>query len=377
MKEKKVLLVAPYFPPHRGGMELFSFNIAKRLVSHYAWQVVVITTGEERTMTIERTESGLKIYRVPYWRKISNSPLSLSWFWRVRRIISAEKPDLINIHAPVPGLGDIASMMAGKCPVVVNYHTGSMKKERYRLNFLIVIYERILLQPMLRKAIRIISSSDYVRDTFLANYRHKTRTITPAVDSELFHPPDVAVMTPGVIFVGSLNQADKHKNLRDLLFACRELRTTVPDLQLTVVGDGDGRNGYEELAASMGLGDLTTFTGWLEHGALSEAYRSAAVFVLPSTNDSFPLAITEAMATGLPVVSTLVGGIPTLVDHGVDGFLVAPNDVDALVGVLKRILTDRTLASRMAAAGRSKAVRSLTWSSRAKMTNSLFHDILE
>jgi len=82
------------------------------------------------------------------------------------------------------------------------------------------------------------------------------------------------------------------------------------------------------------------------------------------------------MATGLPIVSTPVGGIPTLVDDGTDGFLVAPADINGLVEALKRILTDRGLANRMGAAGRHKAVHSLTWSSRAAMTDKLLRDVL-
>lgn len=357
-------------------MELFAFNIAKQLSQQYTWEVAVVTTGEGRKAEIEKTSAQLRVYRLPYWRKLSNSPLSLGWFWHVRRIIRAENPDLINIHTPVPGLGDIASLMAGNRSVVVNYHMGTMRKERSSLNFIIWIYERILLKPMLRKAKVVISSSDYVRDGFLANFKYKVQTITPAVDSKLFHPAAVAVEAPHIIFVGSLNKSDSHKNLRILLAACRELRTAVPDLQLTAVGDGDGRPMYEDLATSMGLGDMTTFTGWLERNALAEAYRAAAVFVLPSTNDSFPLVITEAMASGLPVISTLVGGIPTLVDDEVDGLLVPPANLGALVGALERMLTDKDLANRMGEAGRNKAVHSLCWSSRTEMTDRVFRDVL-
>jgi glycosyltransferase involved in cell wall biosynthesis len=378
MSLNKVLLVVPYFPPHKcGGTEFFALAIAEQLSCQGMWEVVVVTTGEERGIVVEKQDTGLKVYRLPYWRKISNSPISLSWFWHVKRIMRAEDPDLVNIHTPVPGLGDVASMMAGGRSVVINYHMGTMRKEKSRLNLVIWIYEHILLIPMLLRAKMILSSSDYVRDEFLSNFRYKAHTITPGVDSQLFHPAAVAVTTPHVIFVGSLNQSDGHKNLRSLLTACQELRAVVPDLQLTVVGDGDGRSMYEDLTAAMGLGDVTTFTGWLERSALAEAYRAAAVFVSPSTNDSFPLVITEAMATGLPVVSTLVGGIPTLVDDETDGLLVAPADINALVEALKRILIDKSLANRMGAAGRHKAVHSLSWSSRAMMTDKLLRDALQ
>jgi glycosyltransferase involved in cell wall biosynthesis len=374
---RKVLLVVPYFPPHNGGMELFAANIAQQLSIEHDWDVVVLTTTEPGCPEVTEPHAGLKIIRLPYRRKISNSPVALSWFRRVRQVIRTEKPDLINIHTPVPGLGDIASLMAGSCPVVVNYHMGTMRKKKSWLNSIIWAYEHILLRPMLRKARYIVASSDYVKDVFLANYTRNVQTITPAVDSELFHPAAAPVAEPRLIFVGSLNKSDGHKNLRSLLIACQELRAgAVPELQLTVVGDGDGRGLYEDLAASLGLAGATTFTGWLQRGELAEVYRSAAVFVLPSTNDSFPLVIAEAMASGLPVVSTQIGGIPTLVDNELTGLLIDPTDMAELIKALERVLTDHALARQMGTAGREKAVNCLSWTSRGQMTDELFRKVL-
>lgn len=376
MRTPKALLVVSYFPPHRGGVELYASNIAERLCNHYAWDVVVVTTGEGSKAEVQERNSSLKVYRLPYRCKLSNSPLSLSWFWRVKEIIRVEKPDLINIHAPVPGLPDIASLLAGKCSVIVNYHMGTMRKNESLLNPIIWTYEHILIRPMLRKAKRIISSSDYVRDCFLADYRRKAQTITPAVDSERFHPAAATVTAPHIVFVGSLRKTDGHKNLRALLAACQELHSQFPELRLTAVGGGDDRGIYRRLAVDMGLEEVVTFTGWLDEDELAEAYRAAAVFVLPSTNDSFPLVITEAMASGLPVISTRVGGIPTLVDDEIDGLLVDPPDAGALSEALKRILIDKDLAVRMGAAGRHKAVHSLSWSSRTEMTDKVFREVL-
>jgi glycosyltransferase involved in cell wall biosynthesis len=375
-KLPKVLLAVPYFPPHKGGTELYAFNIAHQLSRSFGWNVVVVTTTDGRSKEIERLSDRVTVYRLPYWRKLSNSPVSGSWFWQIRKIIKAESPDLINSHSPVPGLGDVASLMAGRRPVVANYHAGSMRKGQRLPDLAIWIYENILLRAMLHKASKIVASSDFVRDGILHRFAHKAITITPGVDAELFHPASRSVNRPHVLFVGSLNISEKHKNLSGLLVACKDLRSAIPQLELTVVGDGDGRAHYEGLAVSMGLGDMTTFTGYLEGGALADVYRRAAVFAMPSTNDSFPLVITEAMASGLPVISSRVGGIPTLVDEGVDGLLVEPTNTNELVKALRTVLEDRTRAAEMAAAGRQKAVRRLSWQTRGEMMDRAFRDVL-
>jgi glycosyltransferase involved in cell wall biosynthesis len=375
-KPRKVLLAVPYFPPHKGGTELFTFNIAKQLSGSFGWHVVVLTTTDARSEKIERVSERLTIYRLPYWRKVSNSPVSLSWFWRIRKIVKTERPDLINAHSPVPGLGDIASLVAGRLPVIVNYHAGSMRKGQRLADLMIWVYEHVALKASLGKARKIIASSDFVRDGILSPFAYKAITITPGVDAEQFYPAKSAADRPHLLFVGSLNSSEKHKNLRGLLVACKELRFAIPELELTVVGDGDDRAYYEELAESMGLGDRTTFMGYLDRGALADVYRSAAVFAMPSTNDSFPLVITEAMASGLPIVSTRVGGIPTLVDDGVDGLLVDPTSSDELVKALRAVLQDRMLAADMGTAGRAKAVHKLTWRTRGEMTDRVFRDVL-
>jgi len=374
--KKKVLFVTSYFPPHPGGVEKFVFNIAEQLSQNHNWQVVVVTSAEDGVRKIETTD-GIKIYRLHYQLKLSNSPLSLSWFWRLRKIIREENPDILNIQLPVPGMGDIAGLRAGNRPVVVTYHMASMKKESSPLNFIVAIYENVALPPLLRKAKRLISASDYVRDGFLAAYKHKTQTITPAVDVKLFHPATSRVTAPRILFVGSLNQSEKHKGLSYLLTACQKLHTSVADVHLTVVGSGDGLAEYQRLVTTMGLENIVDFRGVLHGDELAEAYRSAAVFTLPSTNDNFPLVIAEAMATGLPVVSTQIGGIPTLVDEGVTGLLVPPRDTDALAAALQQILTNPDLAQHLGEAGRRKAVNQLTWSRQANVTDQLFVEVLK
>ncbi len=374
---KKVLVVIPYFPPNAGGgAEKYAYNISRRLTREFDWDVVIATSVNKKSNDSPRRTNGLKIYRLPYKFKLSNSPLSITWFWKIRKIIRSEKPDIINIHAPVPGIGDVAAAMCGKTPLVVNYHMGTMKKHKSVLNSVIWVYEHIILRSMLRKAASIISSSDFVRNEFLVSYRYKTRTITPAVDSGFFHPPIQPVTKPKIQYVGAISRGDKHKGLDILLRSCKTLKEEFPDLHLTVVGGGDGVDFFRRMAADLGLDQSVTFTGRLEGVPWAESYRKAKIYAHPSSNDSFPLVITEAMATGLPVVSTTVGGIPTLVDDGETGLLVPPRDEPAFTAALKRLLSDDELSQKLGAAGRRKAVSKLSWSAQARKTNEIFRSIL-
>jgi len=109
------------------------------------------------------------------------------------------------------------------------------------------------------------------------------------------------------------------------------------------------------------LHDRIVFHGNLTHEELAAHYRRATIFVSPSFSDAFPLTVVEAMAAGLPVVASAVGGIPEAVVDGETGLLVEPDDVEALGAALMRILQEGELRRRMAAASRARALRLFSW----------------
>ena len=109
------------------------------------------------------------------------------------------------------------------------------------------------------------------------------------------------------------------------------------------------------------LGDRVTFHGNVPHQELAAHYARACVFVIPSFSDAFPLTVVEAMAAGLPVVGSAVGGVPEEVVHEETGLLVKPDCPESLASAIRRLLRDRDLRVRMAMAGRQRAERLFSW----------------
>lgn len=376
---RRLLVVTSYFPPDEkvGGAEIFTSTMAKGLVKDHGWETTIVTTTSKKASQNEITADGLIIYRLPYRFKLSNSPISLTWVWKLRKIIEEVKPDVINIHIPVPGLGDIACYVSGNRPVVVNYHFGTMKKGSLKLDPIIALYESIPLRTCLNKAVRIVCDTSYVRDGILRDFSQKTCLISGAVDSEQFHPASKRVTEPRVLYVGSLNRSDRHKRFPDLLEACKILLKDIPALRLSAVGGGDGLQDYKDLATAMGIDGSVDFRGRLEGQSLAEAYRGSAVLALPSLRETFGLVIAEAMASGLPVVAVNGGGVSTLVDHGKDGFLIPPRDPLALADALKTILTEPERASDLGQAGRQKVCEQLAWSRQISSMHTVLIDAIQ
>ena len=156
-----------------------------------------------------------------------------------------------------------------------------------------------------------------------------------------------------VVFSGRCEAA---KGIFDLLEAAGVLRAQVPGLRIECAGDGDlGK--VQRYAQALNMGARVKLRGWLDRGAAEALLARASVFVLPSYAEGLPMSLLEAMAMGCPVVATSVGGIPDIVEDGVNGLLVEPGDAAALSAAVERILDDDALAERLGAAAVESAAR--------------------
>jgi glycosyltransferase involved in cell wall biosynthesis len=173
------------------------------------------------------------------------------------------------------------------------------------------------------------------------------------VDPERFQPgagrPDGEPFT--LLCVGRLAPA---KGQRILIEAARRLVDEGRDLRLVMVGDGPDAPDLKATVAAYGLERQVQFTGALNQNAVLEWYARADAFALPSFAEGVPVVLMEAMACGLPCVTTRITGIPELIEDGRDGLLVTPSDDEALAAALARLMDDPALRVRLGSAGRAR-----------------------
>jgi glycosyltransferase involved in cell wall biosynthesis/O-antigen/teichoic acid export membrane protein len=374
--ERTIMIVTPYFPPEGGGLEVYAATLADLLIERHGWRVVVVTSGSQHRGTRQEDRGDLRVYRLPSHVRLSHTRLGLTWRRQLKQIISREAPLLINAHAPVPGLADLAVGWSEQIPVVLTYHTGSMRKGRWPADGLIVLYERLLCPRLFSRADRIITSSDFVRDSFVTRFGGKCTTVSPGVDARLFRPARVRAKDR-VLFVAALSRGHAHKGLDALLDAVATLKPGRLDLRLHVVGSGNDMARYRDRCRALGIDRIVRFHGRLSGLELAKAYRDATVVALPTSNDSFPIVLLEAMASGLPVVATRIGGIPELVDDGRTGLLIDPGNVGLLADSLAQLLDHPRIAARMGDAAWSEVARFHTWERQADVTSALFESVLD
>jgi len=123
---------------------------------------------------------------------------------------------------------------------------------------------------------------------------------------------------------------------------------------LRLIGDGSERSAMESFIATEKLGGSVIFEGALNHEATRHKLMQADIFVLASFAEGLPVALMEAMAMGIPCISTFVAGIPELIRDGLDGLLVPASSEQALSAALERLLSDAELRRRFAVAGRQR-----------------------
>jgi glycosyltransferase involved in cell wall biosynthesis len=175
-----------------------------------------------------------------------------------------------------------------------------------------------------------------------------------------------------VVFAGNLIE---HKGLRDTIEALAQVQVPAP-WRLLVAGDGPDRVPCEQRAAAAGVADRVRFLGRLDPDAMQAVFDAGDLLALPSRHEGMPYVILEAMAAGMPVVSTGVYGIPEAVVDGETGVLVSPGDIAALRDALARLIGDAALRQRMGRAARARHAESFTLDAQVAAMSELYRSLV-
>jgi glycosyltransferase involved in cell wall biosynthesis len=185
--------------------------------------------------------------------------------------------------------------------------------------------------------------------------------IPPGVDTSRFEPRVRLRATPGRCDLLSVSQLIKRKNLAVVIEAFAKLAETAPESTLRIVGDGPEREALTALAYRLGVGEAVTFTGFVPNALVHEEYHGAEVFINASASEGFATTCLEALASGLPVVSTRVGGFVDAVENGRNGYLVDAPNADMFAATLAPLVEDKALVGELSRRARETAERRFDW----------------
>jgi len=279
------------------------------------------------------------------------------------RLIRRVCPQIVHTHTAKAGtLGRLAAWLA-RVPVIVHtYHGhvfhGYFSPAKTRL-FLAI--ERWLA----RRTDRLLTVSETVRSELLSlgiGTPEKLVVVPLGLDLEPFAGAGglrgqlrgELGLGEDALLVGIVARLVPIKAHEVFLAAAARVIRKVPQSQFLVVGDGTRRAELETLAGRLGLEDRVRFLGWRRD--LDRIYADLDLVALTSRNEGSPVSLIEAMASGRPVVATRVGGVPDLVEDGVMGYLVPPDDPEALAEAMVTLLADPDRRQAMGQAGRKRVI---------------------
>lgn len=187
--------------------------------------------------------------------------------------------------------------------------------------------------------------------------KEKTYTMWMGVDTVRFNPPSRSRRRKEFLHLVMISRLHLCKGHRYMLMALRKLLDLGLDIRLTIAGSGPHENEIVASVSAGNFGDRVKMVGSLSESGVRNLVLGADVFVLSSVGlgEASPVAVMEAMATGVPVISSIIGGTPDMITDGVDGLLVAQEDIDGLVEAVRRIYDDEDFRERLGAAARLRA----------------------
>lgn len=375
----KIAIVGAYpRDPDRitGGVEAVTLCLSEGLAQVPGVEVHVVVSDAGRAIGTFPQGDGVTVHSIGGARRFGNLLFQLPDRRRIARALRDLAPDVVHAHCALrEALGSVGSGL----PTVVTIH-GILEREigletritrRVRGHL-----RRRLLEHTLARISNVIVLSPSVAEYYARQLAGKrTWTIENPVQERFFEQQDDPDPQT-VLFSGLLSP---RKGVRNLLRAFRHARDEVPGARLRVAGlarTPEYDAAVRETVRRLSLEGSVELLGHLPPDVLAREYARAAFLVLVSRQETLPVAIQEAMATGRPVIASPVGGVPTLVRDGENGFLVAWGDPELLAAHMVKLLRDAALCARLGARGREIAEQRFTTGSVCRRTLDVYRDVI-
>lgn len=372
----RVAHVTATFPPYLGGTGNVAYHHA-RLLHALGHTVTVFTPSASPA----EEPFPFQVDYLPCVLRVGHAALTPALIAKLKNF------DLIHLHYPYIFGAELATVTAlvRRIPIVISYHNQLREQHPVKMR-LFRAYNRLAEPPLLALANRILAvRRDHLLSIHPSLASHpRLMELSHGVDTDLFRPiaqelaraelglPDDV---PVLLFVGALDTAHRFKNVDGLLHAFAALSSQ--NALLLIAGNGNLRASFEKLAEQLGVGNRTRFLGRQCPERLPVVYSAADVLVLPSIEvESFGLVQIEALACGTAVITSDLPGVRTILDDGIDGYLVPAKDRAALVRALERVCHDRALARRMGASGREKIVLNYRWDDIGVKLERIYHEVV-
>lgn len=367
-----------------GGTEIAAYNLAVQMARR-GNEIDVFTTSIDSKNSLE-IYPNMRIHRHATSFKIASANASFKLIYKPLN----HDLDIIHAHSPIP-YSDLPALLYAKrknVPFLLTYQfDGQETGGSFMRNTGVSFYNRFFINKVLGSAEVIIATTQsYANESpFLKRYKDKIVIIpnginieevtTTLTQEESRNKLGLLKDTKIILFLGSLVP---YKGPDILLKAFKIIKNKVPGVKLIFAGRGQMLDVLSDQTKKFDLENDVIFPGFVEEDEKALYYKASDIFCLPSTTmaESFGIVNLEAMASGIPIVGSNLGGIPDIVKDGENGLLAKPRDHQSLADALIILLNDEDMRKKMGD-NSLKLVKDYSWDKIAEETEQLYRNILE
>jgi len=338
----RILVLIHEFPPIGGGGGQVAKDICQKMVK--LGHEIILITAHKKGLPRREVIEGIQVIRQPSFRRreavadlLAMGAYILLSLLPALRLIKAWKPDLIHVHFAVPAgaLAWILSRLTG-VPYLLTVHLGDVPggvPEKtatwFRLFF-------PFTPAIWRDAAQVVAVSHFTRQLAAKYYPVDVSVIPNGVDLEKLDPGEIRVGSPPtIVFAGRFVQQKNPLQIVRVLSGLREL-----PWHCVMLGDGPLREEVQCLVQDDGLQDRFSLPGWVHPNEVLAWFARSDILFHPSLSEGLPVVGVQALAMGLAIVASRVGGYVEIVEPDQNGYLFPPDDAAGMQKALRNLLSD-------------------------------------
>lgn len=363
----RVGLISADFAPNVGGVAAHVVELGKSLArAGHEVHVFTLPLGDERDACT--SWHGMTVHRPPFPKNKLFYTILMRRF--LKNFMSKQKLDVLHVH----GMRPLEATRGLDVPVLFTNHTSGFLK---RLEKGPKHIRRAGSQ--LKHIAHVLAPSQQLVDaTREVGYDKEVDFIPNGVDTNRFTPGHSnerlawGVKEDETVILLGRRLVEKNGVV---VFADAVTKINTPKTKFVFAGDGPERNKVESILKKGNRFEQSIFLGNVPNTKMPDLYRAADISVLPSFMEATSITGLESMSTGLPLVGTRVGGIPTLIDEGKTGLLVEPGNPTALAESITQLIEDKSLRKSMGDAARQRAIQKFSWDHIAAATTLVYAEV--
>lgn len=365
----KILITAPYFYPHKGGLENFCLEVSSRLVQK-DFYITVLTSRVDNSPKFE-VYRGINIYRLESVDTLGGT-YPIIKFGGINRSIwkklSKQNFDVVITNTRFFLLSFMGQWFAKKNKIRsfhIEHGTCHPQLKNPIARFCAYFYDHTLGRITIKMAYKNLAISSASAEFSQTLGAKKVEIVYNSIDTNFFKPNPKVTRKDIVVYIGRLIEG---KGVQDLIKAFKMINEQ--SFELHIVGAGNYRNELEKIASD---DKRIFFLGEKNGDQIKKILNESKIFVNPSYSEGFPTSVLEAGSMGTAVIATDVGGTREIINNNVNGFLISPHDAKTLREKLQTLMSDRYIADRFSSAIEND-VKQFDWSRNCNKISKLLYE---